>query len=143
MNLLDKSLPLFEGYCLKNQIDGKDITASISGHPIKLKVASSEDTQRKGLMGSSEPGYNEGMIFIYDVDDELQFWMKNVKFKLDIIFFDSKLNYINSFTMDEYDGSPDPDIKRYSSNGAAMYAVELKAGWINKFLDKDDCKLVF
>lgn len=135
-------IPLFEGYCRKNDIDGKEIVAIISGHKVTLKVAAKDDTQAKGLMGSDEPEEDTGMIFVYDMPILLHFWMKNVDFPLDIIFFDENMDYINHTTMDPYNGESDDELKRYNSDKPAQYAVELKSGWCDKNL-KEGCKLKF
>lgn len=136
------NIPLFEGFCRKNQIDGKKIVGSISGVPVKLKVAANEDTKAEGLMNSGEPQDNEGMLFIYDIDEPIQFWMKNVKFPLDILFFDSNMNLINYKTMEPYRGESDENLPRYSSDRPARFAVELRSGWCKDNL-KDNCKLKF
>jgi len=135
-------LPLFEGYCRKNDIDGREIVASISGVPVKLKVAANDDTQMKGFMGSDEPEDNKGILFVYDVEMPLQFWMKDVDFPLDILFFDSNMDLIDNFTMEAYNGEGEEDIKHYQSKSPARFAVELKSGWCDKNL-KDNCKLKF
>jgi uncharacterized membrane protein (UPF0127 family) len=86
------TLPLFEEYCRKNDIDGKEIDAEISGIPLKLIVASTPQSQMKGYSDSkASPSGDNGMLFIYDDDQPLSFWMKGVKFGLDIIFFDNSM----------------------------------------------------
>lgn len=135
-------LPLFEGYCRKNDIDGKEITANISGVTVKLKVAANEDTQMKGFMNQDEPEDNKGILFVYDTEMPLQFWMKNVQFPLDILFFDSGMNLVDNFTMSAYNNESDEDLKRYQCKNPARYAVELKSGWCDKNLKKN-CKLQF
>jgi uncharacterized membrane protein (UPF0127 family) len=135
-------LPLFEGYCRKNDMDGREIVATISGVPVKLKIAANNTTQMKGFMHEDEPEDDRGILFLYDNEIPLQFWMKNVNFPLDILFFDSNMNLINNYTMDSYNGETDVDLKRYNSERPAQYAVELKSGWCNKNL-KQDCKLKF
>lgn len=134
---------MFEGFCRKNDIDGKEIVARISGSPVKLKVAANDDTKAKGLMGSDEPGSNTGMIFIYENPSILDFWMKNVDYALDILFFDSELNLVDHFTMDPYNGESDQDLKIYKSKVPAQYAVELRSGWANANLKEKDLTLKF
>lgn len=134
--------PLFEGYCRKNDVDGKEIVATISGHRVKLKVAANNDTQMQGFMDKDEPEDDQGIIFVYDQELPLQFWMKNVNFPLDILFFDSKMNLVDNFTMDPYNGEDDDKLKRYQTKVPARFAVELKSGWCDKNIKKD-CKLRF
>jgi len=140
---VSRTVPLFENFCRKNQIDGKQIIADIGGRKVKLKVASKDETKAKGLMHSDEPEENEGMLFIYDIDEPLTFWMKNVNFPLDILFFDSDLNLLDNLTMDPDDGSPDEDLPKYSSKGPCRFAVELKSGWGDRNLKNKKCKLSF
>jgi hypothetical protein len=110
-------------------LDNKNVTVSLCGIEMNVKVASLPQTQMKGYMnGKVEPSDNEGMIFIFDEEIPLKFWMKNVKFPLDIIFFDSHLNYLNHYTMQC--GST----KSYESIKPAMYALETRAGWCDRHL---------
>jgi uncharacterized membrane protein (UPF0127 family) len=137
------SIPLFEEYSRKNTIDGNIISATISGIPLHLKVASTSMSQAKGYSDElNQPDKTSGILFIYDTDQPLSFWMKRVKFQLDIIFFDSNMNYINHETMDPIDDSDDSNIPTYHSNGPARFAVELQSGWCNKNMTPN-CKLSF
>lgn len=136
-------ISLFEGYCRKDAIDGKEIIARISGHPLKLKVAANDNTKAKGLMGSDEPRDDTGMIFVYEIEDYLEFWMKNVEYPLDILFFNSRFELVDYFTMDPYNGESDSDLKIYKSSEPAQYAVELKSGWAIKNLKDSNQTLKF
>lgn len=64
------------------------IKVTINGKEYELMVANSEEEKEYGLMGVSELGDNEGMLFCYrdDPQTELSFWMKNTSISLDIIF---------------------------------------------------------
>ena len=137
------TIPLFEEYCRKNDIDGKEIQATISGVPLKLRVASTQKSQAEGYSGEKEePSGNSGMIFIYDDDQPLSFWMKGVKFGLDIIFFDSNMKYIAHHNMAPGKEVSDQNLPKYHSKEPARFAVELPSGWCQKNM-KPDCKLNF
>lgn len=136
-------LQLFEGYCRKNDVDGKEISVMIGKNPLKLKVLSTPENQMKGYMHGEEPKDGEGLLFVYDEELPLSFWMKNVKFPLDLIFFDNSMNYLGHETMDPDDGRNDDDLPRYLSKKPARFAVEVPSGWSNKNIDKDNCKLKF
>jgi uncharacterized membrane protein (UPF0127 family) len=134
---------LFESYCRKNDIDGKEIEALVSNVPVRLKVASTPQSQMQGYMGAEEsPSENEGILFVYDKPMPLAFWMKQVKFPLDIIFFDDKMEYINHETMNTTDETEDHKMPQHRSQAPARFAVELPAGWCDKNL-KPECKLSF
>lgn len=137
------SLSLFEEYCRKFDIDGKEIEATVSDVKLMLTIASTEQSQAKGYSDhDSSPSDNKGMLFVYDRPMPLAFWMKRVKFPLDIIFFDDNMEYINHETMDPDDDLPDEKLTQYRSLIPARYAVELPAGWCEKNM-KPECKLSF
>lgn len=139
----DNVIPLFETFCKKNQIDGKEIDVTLSGKTLTLRVASTPRSQEKGYMHAEmEPDSDCGLLFVYDKPLPLSFWMKHVNFPLDIIFFDSEGNYINHETMPPYNGKADHLIPKHSSKKPARFAVEVKAGWCDKNLT-DNCKLTF
>jgi uncharacterized membrane protein (UPF0127 family) len=141
--ILHTSLPLFEDYCRKCDIDGKEIEANISGIPLKLIVASTQRSQAEGYSGEKqEPSGNNGMLFIYDDDQPLSFWMKGVKFGLDIIFFDSDRKYIAHHCMKPGHDVDESNLPKYHSKEPARFAVELPSGWCEKNM-KPDCKLSF
>jgi uncharacterized membrane protein (UPF0127 family) len=136
-------IPLFESYCKRNDIDGKQILARVSGVPLKLQVASTPESQMKGYMHhETGPVGNHGILFVYDQPQPLSFWMKHVKFPLDIIFFDDSMNYVGHETMDPAHDAEDDQIPQYHSKGPARFAVELEAGWCEKNM-RPDCKLSF
>jgi uncharacterized membrane protein (UPF0127 family) len=140
---MNNKLPMFEGYCRRDQIDGKQLTVYISGHPVKVKVAANDSTKQQGFMNQDEPSSDSGILFVYDIEDILRFWMKNVKFPLDILFFNSNMQLVDYFTMDPYNGEEDKDLKIYKSKRPAQFAVELKAGWAERNLKDSDNILKF
>ena len=143
MSHIIKNYPvkLFEAYCRKMDIDGKEIEAEISGVPLKLTVASTPKSQMKGYSDSkASPSGDNGMIFIYDDDQPMSFWMKGVKFGLDIIFFDSEMQYIDHHTMKPGHDLEEKNLPKYQSKKPARFAVELPSGWCEKNMTSD-CKL--
>jgi uncharacterized membrane protein (UPF0127 family) len=91
---------------------------------------------------ANSPKDNEGILFVYDEPMPLSFWMKDVKFPLDIIFFDTNMQYINHETMDPAHNVPDDQVPQYCSHAPARFAVELPVGWCEKNMTPD-CKLSF
>ena len=139
----NKRVLLFEEHCRKNDVDGKEIDADISGVQLKLIVASTHQSQIKGYSDSkASPSGDNGMLFIYDSDQPLSFWMKGVKFGLDIIFFDSEMQYIDHHTMEPGHEVEERNLPKYKSKKPARFAVELPSGWCEKNMNSD-CKLSF
>jgi uncharacterized membrane protein (UPF0127 family) len=144
MPALNKNIQiqLFESFCKKSQIDGKEIEATIGDKKLMLKVAATPQSQAKGFMHGEEPDETHGIIFIYEEPGDLSFWMKDVPFDLDIIFFDEECNYLSHQTMNAYNGERDHQLPRYECRDNARYAVEVCGGWFKKHGSKE-CKLNF
>ena len=67
----------------------KTINLEINDKEYNVLVAQTEDEKATGLMNVEEMDNNEGMLFIYDTPQTLEFWMKDTEIPLDIIFIDS------------------------------------------------------
>lgn len=79
----------------------------------------------KGLMYRTYMPENDGMLFTFDKDQYLSFWMKNTKISLDIIFISSNFTVVNIQTME-----PCADYCiSYKSYG--KYALEVNKGYAN------------
>lgn len=142
-NRYSNIIPLFENYCRQNQVDGKTITADIGGKVLKLKVAATPESMIKGYSNEPRPREGEGMLFIYPEEAPLFFWMKDVDFQLDILFFDSMMNLVDHFTMDACGDAKDDQLPRYESSKPARFAVEVPGGWCKSNNINKNCRLKF
>jgi uncharacterized membrane protein (UPF0127 family) len=68
------------------------------------------------------------MLFVFQTERVLSFWMKDTLIPLDILFLDSDGAIVNIQTMEPEPGVPDRDLRRYSSGVPALYALEMNAG---------------
>jgi hypothetical protein len=74
---------------------GNRIKAVINEREFKLEVASDDGERKKGLGGRERICENCGMIFQFPVSGNYSFWMKDMKFSLDIIWIlENKVVYI-------------------------------------------------
>ena len=53
---------------------------------VALEVAATPERRSRGLMYRKELADGHGMLFVFDEDDDHQFWMKNTLIPLDMIF---------------------------------------------------------
>ncbi len=123
-------LPLFlfgfgeSGY---SQGEGKTfVQLMIKGKKIRVEVARTEEEKSQGLMFRDKLGPDEGMLFIYEREDFLSFWMKNTPLPLSIAFLDPRGKIVDIQDMEPF------DLRTHTSARAALYALEMNKGWFKK-----------
>ena len=91
-----------------------------------VELARTPETRQRGLMFRKELGQDQGMLFIYDQEKELPFWMKNTLISLDIIWIDQeqRVVFINE-NAQPCQKDPCPVI---SSGQKARYVWEIPGG---------------
>ena len=65
-------------------------TVSIDGHTFHVRVANTEQEKEIGLSNTSSLSKDEGMLFPFGRADYYGFWMRNMKYPLDIIYIANK-----------------------------------------------------
>ncbi len=53
---------------------------------VRVTVASTEPTRARGLSGRRNLAADEGMLFIFDAPDKYHFWMKEMRFSIDVLW---------------------------------------------------------
>jgi uncharacterized membrane protein (UPF0127 family) len=99
---------------------------TISGGKSKIEaeVAKTEAAQEKGLSGRACIGEDQSMLFVFDKPDYYRFWMKDMKFPIDIVWIDSHKEVIGA----DRDISPSTYPSDFAPLQPAQYVLELKAG---------------
>ncbi len=100
-------------------------TIAIDGRELVVAVADTPDERSQGLMGVTDLGGLDGMLFVFQSDSDGGFWMKDTLMPLDIAFFDADGGLVNVLMMDPCTADPCPT---YRPGGAYRYAVEAPAG---------------
>ena len=106
--------------------------ATIDGHSFTLLQAKSENDKQIGLSGRTSIQEDQGMIFLFDKPEYYGFWMKNMKFPIDIIFLKDK-KIVTIFTNVPNPKSPTDQLPIYSPNQPADTVIELHAGTASKY----------
>ncbi len=96
----------------------------LNGKVYKIEVADNSALLKKGLSGHKPLLGNEGMLFIFQKAEKYGFWMKDMTFPIDIIWFDQNLKVVHI----EKDVSPDSYPKTFTPNSDALYVLELASG---------------
>lgn len=71
-------------------------------------------------------GWNEGMLFIFEDDEYLSFWMKDTGLLLSIAFLDKSGKVTDIFDMEPYSLTP------VRSSVPCRYALEVKRNYFNE-----------
>jgi len=94
---------------------------------LSLEVADTQAKQERGLMYRTALPAHTGMIFIFDRDDTVEFWMKNTLIPLDMVFVSAD-GHVRSVSENVPSSNPDtPEDKVARVSGAAKYVLELPA----------------
>ena len=104
----------------------------IGDRTIKVILAETPTEQSKGLAIKDSMNENEGMFFIFDTPQKYSFWMKDMKFPIDIIWIDTtgKIVHIEKnlqpciFLLPCASYSPDID---------SLYVLEVVSNFTNKY----------
>ncbi len=104
---------------------------SIGDTEFKAWVATTEEQRNKGLMfvesdqmKSLDDGTERGMLFIFERERILNFWMENTIIPLDIAYARSDGTIVKIHTMTPLDTR----LNQYPSGELARYALEVNAG---------------
>jgi len=94
---------------------------------VALEVAATPETRSRGLMYRSELADGHGMLFVFDVDANHEFWMKNTLIPLDMIFI----------TVDGQVAGVKKNTTPMSTAGISVgtpsrYVLEVPGGWAER-----------
>lgn len=106
-------------------------SSTINDQTIDLLVADTDETRIKGLSGKDSLPENQGMLFVFDEKAEYSFWMKDMKFPIDIIFMNDE-NVVTVYENVEPASESNTSLERYTATEPANYVLELNAGEANK-----------
>ncbi|MEK7251659.1 MAG: DUF192 domain-containing protein [Actinomycetota bacterium] len=100
-------------------------TVAISGEAWTVAVADTPALRAQGLMGVTDLGELDGMLFVFESNVSNGFWMKDTPIPLDIAFFDVDGVLVDLLTMTPCESDPCPT---YSPAGEYRYAIETGVG---------------
>ncbi len=103
----------------------KNIT--IHRQKIKVEIAATTKAQGLGLSGRQSLAENRGMLFVFDKYFKPVFWMKDMRFPLDIIWI--KDNIIVDITSNIPIPRLHQPLKQYRPKQNVNYVLEVNSGW--------------
>ena len=108
--------------------------------PVAVELALTNEQQAKGLMHREVLPPERGMLFIYENERELSFWMKDTLIPLDVLYFNAEGSFISSATMQPCTEDP---CTSYPSESPAKYGLEVVAGFAEQIGITEEWNLAF
>ncbi|MDP1625263.1 MAG: DUF192 domain-containing protein [bacterium] len=101
---------------------------TIRGTEFKAIISDTPALRKKGLSGRESLGAGQAMVFIFDRPELVGFWMKDMRFSIDILFLDDSMRVI-SFARNV---SPQTFPESFYPDAPARYVVEFVAGTLDR-----------
>ncbi len=121
---------LFSSSCTpKTKLPVKKLTITNSEKKeitVKAEIASTFEERKNGFMFRQEIPDGTGMLFIFEEEQILDFWMKNTPHPLSIAYIDK-----NGRIRDILDMTPF-SLANVTSSSKVLYALEVPQGWYEK-----------
>lgn len=99
---------------------------------IDVEFAETQPQQQKGLMYRSSLPADDGMLFMFEIERTLGFWMKNTYIDLDIAYIDKNFKIIDIQQMKATSSIEIGDPPAYPSKKPAQFALEMNKNWFQK-----------
>ena len=93
---------------------------------VEVEIADDYAERQRGLMERTELAENAGMLFVFDREQQLSFWMRNTLIPLSIAYIDAEERIIDIQDMQPLDETSHPSAE------PAMYALEVNQGFFDE-----------
>lgn len=94
---------------------------------IDLEIADNDYERQLGLMNRKEMKENEGMLFIFPIQGNQSFWMRNTLISLDILFVNDQKQIVTI-----HKNTKILSDQSYPATQPSIYVVEVLAGYTDK-----------
>ena len=106
-----------------------DVTVLMPRGALLVEVADTRSSRELGLSGRTSMRDTEGLLFVFDTPGRYGFWMKDMKFPLDIIWINQ--NGVVVEIERELDASSYPKV--FTNRSEASYVLEINGGRAEHF----------
>lgn len=108
----------------------KSTKVKVAGQTFSVSVARTDKEKQIGLSGKNSLPKNQGMLFVFDQPEFYSFWMKNMKFPIDIIYIHG-----NKVTTVIKNAKPvqDSDLPIYQPRERSDRVLEINAGLSDQY----------
>ncbi|WP_306698664.1 DUF192 domain-containing protein [Treponema endosymbiont of Eucomonympha sp.] len=112
--------------CAASALEKRDLTITApegKSVTLRVEVARTEAERSRGFMGRKRIPDGTGMIFVFERDERLRFWMKDTPVPLSIAYIDSAGAVREIYDMTPFSLAP------VTSAVSVRYALEVPQGW--------------
>ena len=106
----------------------RTIRIEIAGIALIVELAETTADQERGLSYRSNMPIDHGMLFIFNQENLWGFWMHEMMFPLDIIWFNSQRQAV--FIEDNLQPCTPQSCPIYTPSSPALYVLEVNAGFV-------------
>ncbi|MEW5901570.1 MAG: DUF192 domain-containing protein [Acidobacteriota bacterium] len=100
------------------------------GFSVTAELAVTDEQRAQGLMFREKLAEDQGMLFIFEEKERHSFWMKNMRFPIDILWLDAQRKIVHlEPRVPPCHAEPCPT---YRPDAAAAYVLELQSGFAEK-----------
>ncbi len=102
----------------------------VGGAAFLVELAIAPEQQIQGLSGRAVLAPDTGMLFVYQRESRYNFWMKEMRFPLDLVWIGANCTVVD-ITLDAPPPSPGQtldQLPRYAPGVPAQYVLEINAG---------------
>lgn len=118
----------------------KSPTAKINNHEFKLQIAKTAKEKEIGLSKYESLSKDLGMLFSFEKADYYSFWMKQMKFPIDIIYIkDGKI--VTIYRSVQSPKSENESLSIYKPKEPSNMILEINAGLSSKYKFKEGDKV--
>jgi hypothetical protein len=101
-------------------------TLKVGSAQVLAEIARTEVERERGLMFRKTLDDGKGMLFIFDKDDQLAFWMKNTLIPLSLAYIAS------DGTIRQIAGLEPQSLATVQAERSVRYALEVPKGWFDR-----------
>lgn len=123
---------IFATNVFASDISFEKVDLKVGNSKVHAQIADTEERREHGLMFVKSLGSNDGMLFVFENEQPLSFWMKNTLIPLSIGFFNAQGELVDMQEMKPAQSLMVSRPPTYPSASPAMFALEMNAGWFTK-----------
>jgi uncharacterized membrane protein (UPF0127 family) len=125
--------PILKAIQEASSTDNKYLKATVKGFELNADVPITSELMAKGLAVKNQLKENEAMLFVFEDSAQHSFWMKDIKFPIDIIWLDSDGRVVHI----EQNLQPCVSVficPTYTPNTDSQYILETVAGFTQNIM---------